>query len=290
MLVWTITPPPPPPENSDLDRSWHFELSWSGPPTPHPSIPHPPSWKCRFGQIWALWLELVWSTPPPPPPKIQIWTDLGTLPKFDIGPRRMWRLISVSPADTISFFYCIAQVFVLKKQKKQCLTFFIYCPETLTKPLVFNFDDCVQLQPGADVNFTQTLECKWMYKYQDKVLVPFFSDDNGHLKPSPVTVAYKKTVEEGIVKKRLSRQQQQLRSIRTLGLVILVFLFCWIPFCSFWPISAFCPDCISVPAYEYSYWAAYLNSTVNPVLYFLANRDFRNAFRKLIKWKSDEDG
>lgn len=95
--------------------------------------------------------------------------------------------------------------------------------------------------------------------------------------------------DERKVKKRLSRQQQQLRSIRTLGLVIVVFLFCWIPFCSFWPISAFCPTCISLPAYEYSYWAAYLNSTVNPALYFVANRDFRSAFRKLVRWRTDEE-
>ena len=35
------------PKNADLDRSWHFGLSWSGPHLP--------------------------------PPKMQIWTDLGTL-------------------------------------------------------------------------------------------------------------------------------------------------------------------------------------------------------------------
>ncbi len=96
-------------------------------------------------------------------------------------------------------------------------------------------------------------------------------------------------MDERKVRKRLSRQQQQLRSIRTLGVVIVVFLFCWIPFCSFWPISAFCTTCISLPAYEYSYWAAYLNSTVNPALYFIANKDFRNAFRKLIKMRSEDD-
>ena len=66
MLVWII--PPPPHEN--LGRSWHFEF------------------------------ELVWSTPPPP--KMKIWADLGTLSLSWSG-ARMWRLIAVSPVDTISF-------------------------------------------------------------------------------------------------------------------------------------------------------------------------------------------
>ncbi len=110
----------------------------------------------------------------------------------------------------------------------------------------------------------------------------FISDGNSTQTKTPVE-------DEKKQKKRMSRQQQQLRSIRTLGVVIIVFLFCWVPFCTFWPISAFCPNCISLPAYEYSYWAAYLNSTVNPWLYFLANRDFRNAFRKLIGMKVSDD-
>ena len=81
---------------------------------------------------------------------------------------------------------------------------------------------------------------------------------------------------------KLNRQQQQLRSIRTLGVVMVVFLFCWLPFCLFWPITAYCPSCISAGAYEYSYWAAYLNSAINPFLYFLSNRDFRNAFMTML--------
>lgn len=81
---------------------------------------------------------------------------------------------------------------------------------------------------------------------------------------------------------KLSKQQQQLRSIRTLGVVMAMFLFCWLPFCLFWPITAYCPECISLRLYEYSYWAAYLNSTINPFLYFLSNRDFRNAFKTMI--------
>ncbi len=81
---------------------------------------------------------------------------------------------------------------------------------------------------------------------------------------------------------KMSKQQMQLRSIRTLGVVIVMFLICWLPFCLFWPITAYCPDCVPAKAYEYSYWSAYLNSTINPFLYFLTNRDFRHAFKQLV--------
>ena len=73
-------------------------LVWT-PPSP------PPPLKCRFRQILALWVELVWTTTTPyplPPPQMQIWTDLGTLGWVG-REARMWRLITVSPVDTISF-------------------------------------------------------------------------------------------------------------------------------------------------------------------------------------------
>ena len=88
-LVWTTTSLPPP-ENADLDRSWHFRLSWSSPPHSPPQQPPlkmqiltdlgtlgwvgPRPWKCRFGQILVFWVELVWTTNTPPPPRVS-WSS-----------------------------------------------------------------------------------------------------------------------------------------------------------------------------------------------------------------------
>ena len=66
------------------------------------------------------------------------------------------------------------------------------------------------------------------------------------------------------------------RITQTLGIIILVFLICWLPFCIAWPINTFC-DCIDTRFYDFTYWAAYINSTLNPILYFITNRDFRIA-------------
>ena len=89
--------------------------------------------------------------------------------------------------------------------------------------------------------------------------------------------------QNAVMKAKLSKQQQQLRSLRTLGVVMAVFLLCWLPFCLMWPITIWQPDTIPLRLYEASYWMAYVNSTINPFLYFLSNRDFRDAFKKLVK-------
>ena len=75
--------------------------------------------------------------------------------------------------------------------------------------------------------------------------------------------------------------QRHMHSLRFLGAVITAYMICWLPFCLFWPIVAYCPDCISDKVYMYSYWSAYVNSTINPMLYFAFQRDFREAFMAL---------
>ena len=79
------------------------------------------------------------------------------------------------------------------------------------------------------------------------------------------------------------RQQENVRGIRTLGVVMVTFLICWLPYCFFWPVTAFCDTCIPAEAFAYSYWSAYINSCINPCLYFVSNRDFRKAFRTLMR-------
>ena len=78
-----------------------------------------------------------------------------------------------------------------------------------------------------------------------------------------------------------AQHTQHRRITRTLGIIILVFLICWLPFCIAWPLNTFC-ECINVRFYDFTYWAAYINSTLNPFLYFAINRDFRSALKRVM--------
>ena len=80
----------------------------------------------------------------------------------------------------------------------------------------------------------------------------------------------------------ITKKKEHVKIIRTFGIIIVMFLLCWLPFCVFWPITVYCPLCIPLKWYEYSVWSAFLNSSVNPTLYFLCNRDFRLALKNLI--------
>jgi hypothetical protein len=70
-------------------------------------------------------------------------------------------------------------------------------------------------------------------------------------------------------KLRLIKQQ---RVSKMIGVLIFVFLICWVPFSIVTPIQVFCENCISKRLFYNIIWCKYLNSTVNPLLYMLTNK------------------
>ena len=79
------------------------------------------------------------------------------------------------------------------------------------------------------------------------------------------------------------KRKEHVKIIRTLGIIMVTFLICWLPFTILWPIITYCPTCVPLRVMDYAVWSAYLNSLVNPTLYFLCNRDFRVALKHLVK-------
>ena len=151
----------------------------------------------------------------------------------------------------------------------------------LFKPLWCYFFKCYVCIITADNIPINQIICSQLVFSFSGVAMPSV-DTESHSVVTSTTDSNAKTT---TIPQQMSRRQRHIRSLRTLGAVMITFLVCWLPFCLFWPIAAYCPDCISLPAYEYSYWSAYLNSTVNPLIYFISNKDFRHAFRNLLRIK-----
>ncbi|CAF1535192.1 unnamed protein product, partial [Adineta ricciae] len=86
-----------------------------------------------------------------------------------------------------------------------------------------------------------------------------------------------------------NNDQQQLRRreitaearvTRSLAVVIGCFICCWLPFFTLYIIRAVCL-CLSFNAIEFFVWLGYSNSSINPVLYAILNKNFRLAFKNI---------
>lgn len=72
-------------------------------------------------------------------------------------------------------------------------------------------------------------------------------------------------------------------SARMLGLIIGGFVLCWLPFFLLATAVPFCADACDVPGpvASVALWLGYSNSLLNPVIYAIWDRNFRNCFRRL---------
>ena len=77
---------------------------------------------------------------------------------------------------------------------------------------------------------------------------------------------------------------RERRLSRTLGIIISVFLLCWLPFFAVYIVSAFIDVSIYIeePLPTLILWLGYLNSACNPLIYTVFNVEFRTAFKRLL--------
>ncbi|CAF3385429.1 unnamed protein product [Rotaria socialis] len=67
------------------------------------------------------------------------------------------------------------------------------------------------------------------------------------------------------------------KASRMLGILLAVFLICWLPFTIFYPTSIFYPNKLSNELESITFWFGYANSLLNPFLYVYSSRNFRQA-------------
>jgi hypothetical protein len=95
--------------------------------------------------------------------------------------------------------------------------------------------------------------------------------------PSPAHEELSMTDPQQLGRRELSAE---VRITRSLAIVIGCFICCWLPFFTLYIIRAVC-RCLSFNAIEFFVWLGYSNSSINPVLYAILNKNFRLAFKNI---------
>jgi len=75
------------------------------------------------------------------------------------------------------------------------------------------------------------------------------------------------------------------KAARTLGIIMGVFILCWLPFFTWYITVSLCREACPCPdvVVVVLFWIGYLNSCLNPLIYAYFNRDFREAFRETLQ-------
>ncbi|XP_055377770.1 dopamine receptor 1 [Condylostylus longicornis] len=72
----------------------------------------------------------------------------------------------------------------------------------------------------------------------------------------------------------------------TVGVIMGVFLICWVPFFCVNIVAAFCKTCIGGQTFKILSWLGYSNSAFNPIIYSIFNKEFRDAFKRILTTKN----
>lgn len=86
----------------------------------------------------------------------------------------------------------------------------------------------------------------------------------------------------------ISKMKREHKAAKTLGIIMGVFILCWLPFFSWYTPQHLCGQACGeiVPrgAVTILFWIGYFNSTLNPIIYAYFNHEFRDAFKKTLQW------
>ncbi|XP_049624752.1 5-hydroxytryptamine receptor 1A [Suncus etruscus] len=100
-------------------------------------------------------------------------------------------------------------------------------------------------------------------------------------------VSFEKKNERNAEAKRKMALARERKTVKTLGIIMGTFILCWLPFFIVALVLPFCESSCRMPTLLGAIinWLGYSNSLLNPVIYAYFNKDFQNAFKKILKCK-----
>jgi len=85
------------------------------------------------------------------------------------------------------------------------------------------------------------------------------------------------------IRTQLRRLNREKKAAKTVGVIVGCFVLCWAPFFTVYVLGVFCAGCTPQIAFAIFFWLGYCNSAINPFVYALCSKDFRFAFRRLLR-------
>ncbi|KAG7515394.1 hypothetical protein JOB18_007369 [Solea senegalensis] len=87
---------------------------------------------------------------------------------------------------------------------------------------------------------------------------------------------------------KLLKFSREKKAAKTLGVVVGMFILCWLPFFLVLPIGSF-NSSLRPPetCFKVTFWLGYFNSCLNPIIYPCYSREFKQAFIRILRcrWK-----
>ncbi|XP_071171065.1 probable G-protein coupled receptor No9 [Mytilus edulis] len=91
------------------------------------------------------------------------------------------------------------------------------------------------------------------------------------------------TVPESRHRIHIRKILKETKATKTVAIIVGVFTMCWFPFFTMYLIEAFLGTRVPSLAFSVMFWLGYCNSMLNPFIYGMFSRDFRCAFRRILR-------